>query len=372
MATTTIRHPRVTSGSNFPAIAVRSDLTVLPPRARRTITLLLTALLAGASLIGAASTSGSMTVTVQDGDDELPGALVTLESTRGGLFRSFVSDASGQTRFVGLAPGSYDITVSFTGFKTARYPGVALRAGQNRAIDVGLETRPIVDHVTVTSRSQFLETSIEPTGSAEWAGVENIGSINRIVLGDRRGGVTALPGTEGVTFGIGDRVLSDRFLIEVGATLAFGRRAVPYIKDFETHLATIRPRRRRRLRRLGDLAQRDLQLRRRRCWGLQRRASFRHRVAVDQPDRVPVTHIQRSGTSPETFRHPRWPDRLAVLGRQSSGERVRATEPRHPLLSTPARLLRQAVQPSRHDDRQLPSGLHPDPDVGRGISTRAT
>jgi Carboxypeptidase regulatory-like domain len=63
---------------------------------------------------------------------------VTLTLTGGGAPQVQVSTAAGQFRFLGLAPGVYELAAELEGFSPIHYPTVAISVGRNTEIEVVL------------------------------------------------------------------------------------------------------------------------------------------------------------------------------------------------------------------------------------------
>ena len=99
---------------------------------------------------------GSVSVTVTDNNgDPLPGVTVTLSGY--GADRIQVTNAQGQTNFVALDPGTYEMSASLEGFSTVEYPQVQVRAGgSNTALAVSLSAA-VEEVITVTSESPLLD-----------------------------------------------------------------------------------------------------------------------------------------------------------------------------------------------------------------------
>ena len=83
-------------------------------------------------------------------------AKVELISTDTGLRRETVTDGAGAYHLPALPIGSYSLSISKVGFKSAVIPSVELAVGQPRTIDVRLEVGMISDAVQVTSVAAHL------------------------------------------------------------------------------------------------------------------------------------------------------------------------------------------------------------------------
>lgn len=80
----------------------------------------------------------------------IPGAKVSLVSLKTQMQRDDVSDGAGRYRVIQLEPGTYNLTVSSTGFAKAVRRALVLQAGQNLELDITLYPAGIeVDPVTV-------------------------------------------------------------------------------------------------------------------------------------------------------------------------------------------------------------------------------
>src|SRR3954454_328773 len=73
----------------------------------------------------------------------LPGVTVTLSGQ--GAPQVQVTNAQGQFRFLGLAPGSYDLKAELEGFSTIAYPNNVITIARNTSIEVKLS--PVVEDV---------------------------------------------------------------------------------------------------------------------------------------------------------------------------------------------------------------------------------
>lgn len=73
--------------------------------------------------------------------------------------KSAVTDASGAYRIVDLRPGTYTVTFSLPGFKTARFEGVELRTDFTATFNANLEVGALEESVTVTGASPVVDMS---------------------------------------------------------------------------------------------------------------------------------------------------------------------------------------------------------------------
>jgi hypothetical protein len=92
-------------------------------------------------------------VQAKDGS-ALPGVTVTLTGV--GAPQTFVSDNSGNFRFLSLSPGTYTLKADLAGYGAATRQGVAVRIGQNA--DVTMNLNPSVsESITVTAEAPLLD-----------------------------------------------------------------------------------------------------------------------------------------------------------------------------------------------------------------------
>jgi Carboxypeptidase regulatory-like domain len=97
--------------------------------------------------------AGSIVGTVQDTEGaEIPNALVTLENTDSKVERTLTTDGTGFFRFDAVEPGSFNLTVTSTGFTPWVTTGLALRTGESYDVPhVALEVASTVTSVVVTA-----------------------------------------------------------------------------------------------------------------------------------------------------------------------------------------------------------------------------
>ncbi|MEM8962897.1 MAG: TonB-dependent receptor [Acidobacteriota bacterium] len=159
-------------------------------------------LLAGTGAVFGQAQSGNLYGTVTDDTgDSLPGVTVTL--TGGGAPQIQITNAEGQFRFLGLAPGSYGLTAELEGFSTVEYPTIAINVGRNTTIEVQLSPAveetitvtaesPLLDERKVSAGSQVNSVELEkiPTSRDPWAILQTVPGVqtDRINVGGNESG----------------------------------------------------------------------------------------------------------------------------------------------------------------------------------------
>jgi hypothetical protein len=167
-----------------------------------------TVALSSVPAFGQASTTSSIRGTIQDtSGGVLPGATVTVTNTGNGATLSTVADARGGYLFAALFPGTYDLKVELTGFKTYEQKNVSLSPNDNRGIDIRLDVGAQSETITVTSQQEVIQTQ---TGAREGVltskQIDNLSVIGRSALELLRilpGVVTEFNQGESVSFGGG-------------------------------------------------------------------------------------------------------------------------------------------------------------------------
>ena len=131
------------------------------------LTSLVTLALAALLFLGVQSVSaqlrivGSISGTVQDPTGAVvPNARIVLKDNKTGIKREVTSTDSGTFLFPDLANGTYEITVSLSGFRTSLIPNVSVSTSQTTDVKVSLEVGQPTETVTITEgSSEGLETS---------------------------------------------------------------------------------------------------------------------------------------------------------------------------------------------------------------------
>ncbi|PYR92101.1 MAG: hypothetical protein DMF84_14275 [Acidobacteria bacterium] len=169
---------------------------------------LCTLLLTSTAAFGQGSTTASVRGTIQDtSGGVLPGATVTVTNAGNKGLQTTVSDDRGQYLFAALFPGTYDLKVELSGFKTYERKSIALSPNDTRGIDVRLEVGQQSETVTVTGQQEYVQTE---TGAREGVlnakQIDNLSVVGRSALELLRilpGVVTEFNQGESVSFGGG-------------------------------------------------------------------------------------------------------------------------------------------------------------------------
>ncbi|MCA1559051.1 MAG: TonB-dependent receptor [Acidobacteria bacterium] len=124
----------------------------------RTFAALIVALLL-ASPLAAQEQTGRIEGVVKDSTGAvLPGVKVEIRSsTSGNLAGTVVSAESGAYRFIGLLPGTYEITATLTGFTAGKFSNIDLRLGQVLTIDPVLKVAGQTETIQVTAESPLID-----------------------------------------------------------------------------------------------------------------------------------------------------------------------------------------------------------------------
>ncbi|MBI3210324.1 MAG: TonB-dependent receptor [Candidatus Solibacter usitatus] len=102
---------------------------------------------------------GSMNGTVKDSTGAvIPGSKVTIVNTATGQSTTTAAGDDGSYTIPQIMPGTYNVTVEQASFKKATANAVKVDINQNVALDVTLEIGATTESVTISSRSQMLET----------------------------------------------------------------------------------------------------------------------------------------------------------------------------------------------------------------------
>jgi hypothetical protein len=107
----------------------------------------------------------SITGLVTDASDApVPGAAVVIINERTGVKNAVTTNAEGYYTVSSLIPGTYDVSVSITGFSLATRAGVTLDVAQTARIDVALVLGSTTQRIEVKSQSTLLQTESATIG----------------------------------------------------------------------------------------------------------------------------------------------------------------------------------------------------------------
>jgi hypothetical protein len=106
---------------------------------------------------------GSITGTIKDDQGGvLSGVTVTVQGVD--ATQTFTTDATGEFRFLNLAPGPYKVTASLQGFTTLVREDVIVAVGKNVDLPMTLKLASVAETITVTGESPVIDT--KATGTA--------------------------------------------------------------------------------------------------------------------------------------------------------------------------------------------------------------
>lgn len=149
----------------------------------------------------------------------VPGAAVTAANVETNVEAHATTTEAGVYRLPYLAPGTYKVTVSKTGFQGAVRENIILRVAQTLTVDFTLQVGAVTEQITVSSDPPLLETSTSEIG--QYVSKKEFDTWP-ITVGDGRRQIqqfifTSLPGTVGDTFAgsiNGGQIYSHEILIE--------------------------------------------------------------------------------------------------------------------------------------------------------------
>jgi phosphatidate phosphatase APP1 len=110
------------------------------------------------------STSSISGTVVDSGGGAIPGAAVTVKNEAGASFET-VTNSEGLFSVPALAAGTYTVSVSLTGFKTAVITPVRIALGTPAALRVALEVGQLAETITVASSSELINTQTATVSS---------------------------------------------------------------------------------------------------------------------------------------------------------------------------------------------------------------
>jgi len=119
---------------------------------------------------------GGMVGNVVDASSaSVPGAKVTILHTATGTTRDALTNENGTYRFPTIAPGTYDVTVTATGFRTFTRSGVDVAVNSLTRVEAQLEVGDVTERVTVEANTPALQTDrAEVRHEVDKSALENV------------------------------------------------------------------------------------------------------------------------------------------------------------------------------------------------------
>ena len=118
------------------------------------------------STAAAQSNQGSIAGNVTDPSGALVvNAKITATNTQTATKYETVSSSAGAYRFPNLNVGTYDITATASGFKTATLTGVLVEVASTAALDIKLQTGTIAENVTVNADAPTVQSESSDVGT---------------------------------------------------------------------------------------------------------------------------------------------------------------------------------------------------------------
>jgi hypothetical protein len=106
------------------------------------------------------NTKATLTGVVQDASGGVvPGASVVIKNTATGVTNETVSNETGNFAVPALDPGTYEATISLTGFKTFKIDKIVLTPGATSNVSAKLEVGQAEETITVSARSELVDTT---------------------------------------------------------------------------------------------------------------------------------------------------------------------------------------------------------------------
>src|SRR5262245_52059088 len=129
----------------------------------------------------AQTTSATLVGDVVDATNSMvTGATVTVRSKSTGLSRAVETTETGSYRVFPLNPGTYDVTITKTGFRTQTVSDVVLEVASNVKVDFKLDVGQVTETVNVNATAPMLQTQ-----DASIGGVVTTQELSRIPVNGR-------------------------------------------------------------------------------------------------------------------------------------------------------------------------------------------
>jgi hypothetical protein len=94
----------------------------------------------------------------------MPGAIVTAKNVATGLTRTAVVSATGTYRVTAVPAGTYDVSVSLSGFSTQITKGVEVRIGDTANVDFSMKVGAVTETVEVVGETPLVQSTTSEVG----------------------------------------------------------------------------------------------------------------------------------------------------------------------------------------------------------------
>lgn len=143
------------------------------------------------------NTKATLTGVVQDTTGGVvPGASVVVKNVATGVTNDTVSNATGNFAIASLDPGTYQATVSLSGFKTVQIDRIVLTPGDTANVIAKLEIGQTTETVSVSARSELVDTTSTTVSSTITADqIQNLPVVTKSAMQI----VTFMPGVNSQT-----------------------------------------------------------------------------------------------------------------------------------------------------------------------------
>src|ERR1700687_3900686 len=144
-----------------------------------TLAVLLGLLFSSVARAQVAGATMSGTITDESGA-AIPGATISIKNVASGIIRDVVSNGNGMYTAPILLPGTYDVTVSLTGFARVVRKGIALIVGSNEVVNITLRVGSVAEELVVTAAAPTVDLA-----SSTVSGYANETKIRELPLNGR-------------------------------------------------------------------------------------------------------------------------------------------------------------------------------------------
>ncbi|HEU4888439.1 MAG TPA: carboxypeptidase regulatory-like domain-containing protein, partial [Thermoanaerobaculia bacterium] len=132
---------------------------------RKYLTITLLMLLIASVAMAQTSTSGAIVGRVTDGTSPVPGVTIELQSPAQQGAKVAVTDSNGEFRFSLLAPGSYTLSASLSGYAPLSQPNINVGLNRTTTLELNMSPSTLTDVITVTATAPVLDTTSTTTGA---------------------------------------------------------------------------------------------------------------------------------------------------------------------------------------------------------------